>query len=536
MSKNNKQDYKSAFSYLFRFINPHKKYYIGASIMSLVLVATGILHAKNVELLIDSSIDSDISNIIISAVIFVALVILNITLNYLSGKYTSKLSAFASKDLKNHNTKILITAKYKEVAKLKSGDTISTINSDTQNISDFIAGDLVGLFAQFVMAIGAFCYIVWVNPLLALITFAYTPIGMWATTSINKKMNVLYPQNADYKGEALSVVEQALMQIPIIKSYMMEKRIRKKISQSYDKVKNTEKKISFWYSLMQPACSSTANVPKIMFLIFAGYMVMRGDFTLGAFIAIFDLLNLIIGPTVYFPFMLNGLNKSIASINRIRRLEELEIDKITKHKLFDDEPMINIDNITFSYDEGNNILKDFTFNHTGSGIIAFCGGSGTGKTTLLDIIAGLYTPDIGEVTLIGDISFVTQDSFMFNKTIRQNVHIVKPSATHIEVDRAIMLSGAKEFVDEIGSDTLIGEGKADLSGGQKQRISLARAILADKPIILMDEPTSALDVETEKIVIQSIKDMAKDKLVIMSAHRKSLIDIADRVVMIGGEK
>jgi ABC-type bacteriocin/lantibiotic exporter with double-glycine peptidase domain len=374
----------------------------------------------------------------------------------------------------------------------------------------------------------------WVNPILALITFAYTPIGMWATTSINQKMNALYPQNADYKGEALSVVEQALMQIPIIKSYMIEKRIRQKISQSYDKVKNIEKKISLWYSLMQPACSSTANVPKIMFLIFAGYMVMQGNFTLGAFIAIYDLLNLIIGPTVYFPFMLNSLNKSIASINRIRRLEDLDIAKAPEYKPVDNIPTINIDNITFSYEEGKNIIENFSFKHKGSGIIAFCGGSGTGKTTLLDIIAGLYTPTSGNITVSGDVSFVTQESFIFNKTIRDNVHIAKPCATHDELQRAIMLSHAKEFIEEIGSDTLIGEGNVDLSGGQKQRLSLARAILADKKIVLMDEPTSALDKETEQVVIKSIKEMAKNKLVIMSVHRKSLINIADRKVMIGG--
>jgi len=222
MSKNNKKhDYKSALKYLFHFIKPHKKWYISASVVSLLLVGTGILYTKNTEILIDSSIAGDGTKIIQSLILFLLIIAINIILNYISKIYVSKLAAHASKDLKRHISKLVLYAKYGSIKKLKSGDILSTINTDTEVVCNFIASDLVGLFAQFSLAIGAMGYIIYINPLLALVTFAFTPVGMFFTLSLNKKMNILHPINADYKGIALSVVEQALMQIPVIKSFMM---------------------------------------------------------------------------------------------------------------------------------------------------------------------------------------------------------------------------------------------------------------------------------------------------------------------------
>ena len=208
------------------------------------------------------------------------------------------------------------------------------------------------------MVLGAFIYLLFVNPLLALATFAYTPIGMFFTLSLNHKMNKLYPLNADYKGEALSVVEQALSQIPVIKSFMMEKQVTKRIHEQFNNVYKTEMKISIWNALLQTACSSTARVPQILFIFFAGYMVMKGNLTIGAFVAFFDLIILIIGPTVYFPFLLNGLNNSIASINRIKSLENIPQNGSIEKVMSSNTPEINMSNICFGYSDDNLILQD----------------------------------------------------------------------------------------------------------------------------------------------------------------------------------
>ena len=291
-------------------------------------------------------------------------------------------------------------------------------------------------------------------------------------------------------------------------------------------------KISIWNALLQTACSSTARVPQILFIFFAGYRVMEGNLTISAFVAFFNLINLIVGPTVYFPFLLNGLNNSIASINRIKSMENIpqngSIEKVTSSNT----PEINMNNICFGYSDDNLILQDFSLFHSGNGIIAICGESGSGKTTILDLIAGLYPPKCGRIDVNGNISVVSQDTYIFNASLLENVRMAKINATDEEVIKALKIAGADKFAMELpnGYYTMLGEGNSDLSGGQKQRISLARTILTNSSIWLLDEPTSALDIQTENIILDVIRKMSKEKLIIISAHRQSIIGIAGKVV------
>lgn len=536
MPKNKELNYKSALLYLYKFIIPHKKWYLTATVISIVLVGTGLLNARITQLLVDSSISGKKTKILGSLISFILIISMNIALNYINGICVSKLSANASMDLKLHISKILLNAKYDEIIKLKSGNILSSVNSDTRIICDFIAGDLIGLFSQFTMALGSIIYLVCINPLLAVITFAYTPIGMFLTLSLNSKMNRLYSLNADYKGEALSVVEQALSQIPIIKSFGMEEQTKRKIFKQYNEVYKTEMKIQIWDSLLQPACSSTSYIPRIVYMIFSGYMVMSGKLTTGTFIAVFDLLTYIIAPTVLFPFLLNGLNISIASINRIKRLENIPQIQNVEKVISTNMPSINISNISFGYLDDKPVLQGFSLFLKGNGIIAICGESGVGKTTLLDLIAGLYKPKSGSIEVNGEVSVVSQDTYLFSASLLENVKLANRYATVTEIIQALKMAGADEFAKALPNDyyTMIGDGNVDLSGGQKQRISLARTILSNCPIWLLDEPTSALDAQTENIIIDVIQRMSQEKLIIVCAHRKSLIDIADRIITLRG--
>lgn len=137
---------------------------------------------------------------------------------------------------------------------------------------------------------------------------------------------------------------------------------------------------------MQTACSSTSMIPRIIYLIFAGYMVINGNLTIGVLISVFDLINFIISPTVYLPFMLNGLNRSIASVNRVVKLEALTQAENVETAAYCEIPSVKVNNLSFSYVDNSPIIKDFSFNHNGYGTVAVCGKSGSRKTTLLDLL------------------------------------------------------------------------------------------------------------------------------------------------------
>jgi ABC-type multidrug transport system fused ATPase/permease subunit len=521
MPKNENFRYKTALKYIWEIIKPYKMLYIVPSLIVLVLVAIGLLQAKITQLLVDSTSSGNLQMIIKSLAAFLFMILLNVILTYAKGVCISKLAAEAGRHLKLKIAHLLLHARYGKLIKLQAGDTIQTVNSDTAAVCSFIGGELISLFSQFAMALGGLIYLIYIDPLLAIATFAYTPVGMFFTLTLNKKMNRLYPVRSDSAGQALSVTEQVLSSVPVIKSFIAEKQMREKIQRKYEAVFQTDMKISKWDALIQTACASTSMIPRMTYLIFSGYLVVNGSLSIGTLIAVYDLISYIIGPTVYFPFLLNGLNRSIASISRISRLDELEQPDRSLKQEHSENPGIKLENVSFSYDSGRIIIHDLSFKHNGPGIIAVCGKSGSGKTTLIDLIAGLYKQNDGEIKVSGSLAVVSQDAYIFNDNIYENVRIAKPDASDDEVKNALKLSGADNFAENCMDFT-------DLSGGQKQRISLARAILTNADIWLLDEPTSALDSDTEKIILDTIKMVSKDKLILVSAHRQSLIDLAER--------
>lgn len=536
MPKNRPARYRPALSYLYRSLYPYLKWYVAASVTALALTGLNLLQAQLTARLINGSVARDRKEIFLSLLCLTAALAAAALLTLVSGRCVARLSAGASRDLKKRIYSRLLHAEYAQLAGVKTGDALSTASGDVAAVCDFLAGDFTGLFSQFVMAIGALCYLIAVNPLLCLITFLYTPVGMFFTLTLNGKMNALYPRAADQRGEALSAAEQVLRCIPVVKSFRMEERMRRRIRARYDGVCRTERQISVWDALMQTACSSTSYIPRLCYLLFAGFLVMRGGLTLGTFVAVYDLLNYIIGPSVYFPFLLNSFNGAIASINRIRRIEKLPQAKaVSLGNSSGEAPAIEIGDLTFSYAGGRPVFRNFSFSHRGAGLVALRGPSGCGKTTLLDLTAGLLHPQSGRVGVSGKTDAVGQEPCIFRESVMENIRLGRPGATDGEVAGAAREAGADDFIRALpgGYDTRLGDGNTSLSGGQRQRIALARLLLSDAPVWLLDEPTSALDAQTEEIVLRVLGRRSADKLILVSTHRQSLIACADRVVSLG---
>lgn len=539
MSKNNNYQYKSAFKFLSNFIKPHKKLYVAAIILSILLIFANIFQTYATSLLINNSVQGNAEKIVLSILFFILIISLNIVLTYKNGLFCAKLSSFCCRDMKRFIFNKLLNSRYSEIQKIKSGDMVNTINSDITNVCSFISSDLTDLFSQFAMAFAGFILLMFINPALCIVTFIYTPFGMMINLKLNKKMADLYHKSADYRGEALSVVEQALSCIPVIKSFTMEKQVVKRIKAKYDNVYDSEMNMSVYNALMQPACYSTSFVPKVIYMLFGGYLVINSKLSIGMFAAVFSMLDFIISPTVYFPFMLNNLNRAVASMNRIKRLENLpqeDMDSSIIRDLSDDSgPSLKINSLLFGYSNDKNIIENLNFQYSGPGMVVLRGSSGCGKTTLLDLICGLYEPLNGSIEIQGSIGVVPQESYIFPGSIMENIRCSKADASDKDVINAAEKAGADGFIKALpdGYDTVLESGN-NLSGGQKQRIALARVVLRNAHIWILDEPTSALDKQTEKFVLDTIRAASEYKLIIAAAHRNSFIDCADAVLDLQG--
>ena len=533
MNNRKKQSLFRAVRTVWEMIRPYKKLYFLSSGISVMLVFVTLLQARLTQALIDHISAGKISRFAATVIGFFLIVGVASLLDYFRQVMVSKMAAGAVRDLKCSISEALLRADYAELTKERSGDAISTVNHDIGIVGNFLKKDMTSLFSQFSMAVGTFIYMLWVKPELALISFIYMPFGVWLLFCANRKIEPFYAAMSDEEGKSLSVVEQVLTQIPVIKSFLMEKRTQEKIYESYRQVCCVQTKAVSWGMLIPFLATAALQIPRITYLGVGGYFVIQGSLSVGAMVAMLDLLAFIIQPVESLPWLAKGLNETMAAAGRVRRLLDIPASQMpeTAEK---GKPSIDIRGLRFGY-SGEKVLFDgFSFRQDKPGITVLCGGSGSGKTTLLDLIEGLYKPERGSITVSGEISVVTQDTYLFSESLLGNVRLARENATREEVEEALEQAGAAGFIAELpeGLDTVLGDGSLTLSGGQRQRIGLARTILQDSPIWLLDEPTSALDPETEKIIIDVIKARSAEKIILISAHRDSLIALADRKVVL----
>lgn len=525
------------YRFLRNLILPQRVWFLSLSLFILLLTGINLIQTKTIQVIIDSTIEGNSDSIRTALLVMIGLLVANIVLTYIKSLCAARFTSTVCKNIKAGLTRCILKAPYRAIMQCSSGDLLKTVNTDTEAVCGFLGGSFTGLLSQVVMLVGAFLYLFCTNPLLALLTFIYTPFGMMLTYRINRKKGILYPEVARIGGEAVSLYEQILLQIPVIRSFAMEKIRSKRIKEKLQEAYQLEKQIAGHNAYLQTACSMEAQIPKIIFLLIVIFLEQKGMVSFGSMIALYEILNYIIAPTVYFPFLLDGLLQARASALRIEelssRLEKEQPNIVTSHIIHSEKEKsayIMLHDMTFGYEKDIVLLNKFNFIQEQPGITVITGESGTGKTTLLDLLSGLLEPLEGAVKVSGKIFTMTQETFLFSGSVLDNILVVKPEADLAQVVLAAKQAGADDFIQQLpeGYDTKIGDGNLELSGGQKQRIGLTRMVLSDADIILMDEPTSSLDEETEGVILKTILSLAKEKIILIAAHRFSLIELADR--------
>lgn len=552
MSKNRDPRDPSIFLFLLNVITPHKQWAAATVSCSVASAATALLLTFFTKQLVSQTMAGRIMPG--TASVFVLLVVVSALVAGLLGYTSGKLGAVVGRDLKRSVAAKVMQADYRSVQEMSSGDAVSVVNNDCNQVTTFLTSDLFSLVTQTLTALCAFVYLLSLHPLLGLLTFAYTPVGMVLAAKINRRLNTLYPVASRQKGEVLSAVEQALTSLPVIKTFTMERTIKGKLDQTFASLYETDKRMKWWDALLQPACLSVANTPNLIFTVVGGLFALSGQLELGAFIAITQLLAYIIPPTVMLPFMINGLNQSAASMKRIDRILTLPMAELPEPSIMTEAarvwppvPSIQLKNVSFAYAVGKPVLTNVSFTLEGPGITVIVGGSGSGKSTLGALLTGLYRSFDGTIRLCGkqlshmndcDIGKMTavlpQDIHLFSASILDNIRIGNESAGDSDLFAAARAAGVHEYAvqKEHGFHTMIGDGGAALSGGQAQKLGLSRVILKDAPIWFLDEPTSALDASSEDQAHMMLRSKAEAKLILIAAHRMSTIRLADRIIFL----
>ena len=492
--------------------------------------------------------DVSIALILVISLVIVLFFLKNIS-NYIAMYFITFLRNGTLKDLRNALYKKTIELPLSHYSEKRKGDTIARITSDVLEIQHSFLSILELIVREpltILFTIGAMLFI---SPELTIFVFIFIPISGFIISLIGKSLKKKSDKVQQEQGLFLSILEETLGGLKIIKGFNAESIFYTKFKSSTQNFNDFSNKLLNRQNLASPASEFLGISVIAVLLWYGGTMVLVGETLDGPmFIAYMGLAYNVLTPAKGISKAFYNVKKGNAAAERVLEILETEnsitdADKAVDKTEFNSE--LTLENISFKY-ENEYVLKNFQATVKKGKTVALVGQSGSGKSTIANLVTRFYDITEGEIkidginikdmsqnSLRGLMGLVTQDSILFNDTIKENLKIGKPNATDEELIDSLKIANAYQFVKELpkGMDTNIGDSGGKLSGGQKQRISIARAVLKNPPIMILDEATSALDTESEQLVQNALENMMKNRTSIVIAHRLSTIKNADTIIV-----
>jgi len=481
--------------------------------------------------------------------IIITLFLLKNLCNYWAMYFITFLRNGVLRDIRNAMYKKSVELPISYFSEKRKGDVISRMTSDVLEIQHSFLSVLELIVREpltILFTIGAMFFI---SVKLTLFVFIFIPISGFIISKVGKSLKKKSDKAAIEQGYFLSIIEETLSGLKVIKGYNSEKEFNGKFINSTNRFFHLNNKILNRQNLSSPLSEFLGILIIAVLLVYGGTMVLVDGTLSGAkFIGYMGLAYNILTPAKAISKASYGVKKGEAAAERI--LEILDQENPIKSKenailktTF--ENGINIENVNFRY-EDENVLKNFTLQVPKGKTVALVGQSGSGKSTIANLLTRFYDVNEGKIaidgidikemelhSLRGLMGLVTQDSILFNDSIKNNIALGKPNATDEEIIEALKIANAYEFVKDLpdGIYANVGDSGNKLSGGQKQRLSIARAVLKNPPIMVLDEATSALDTESERLVQIALENMMQNRTSVVIAHRLSTIQKADLIVV-----
>lgn len=438
----------------------------------------------------------------------------------------------------------------------RKGDIIARMSGDVQEVESSIMSSLDMLFKNPVLILFYFCTLVFISWQLTLFTILFVPPFGWFMGLVGRKLKAQSISAQSLWSDTMSMVEETLGGLRIIKAFCAEDKMNMRFNQVNSEYRDNVKRVNIRQQMAHPMSEFIGTILIVIVLWFGGILVLDyGRIDGPTIIFYLVMLYSIINPLKEFSRASYNIPKGLASMERIDKILKAEIeikDKENPEHIASFEHQIEFRHVSFAYtdnktDELIYVLKDINLIIPKGKTVALVGQSGSGKSTMVDLIPRYYDVQEGEVLIDGInvkdlavhdlrqlIGNVNQEAILFNASFKDNIRFGKTDATDEEIANAAKIANAYEFItkSEKGFDTNIGDRGGRLSGGQRQRISIARAILKNPPILILDEATSALDTESERLVQDALEKLMKTRTTVAVAHRLSTIKHADEICVL----
>ncbi len=534
----------------FRYLRPHWKLVTGVYILMVLIDLITMVNPQVIRWTIDQGIGTGDTFILTLAVGgLLVLVLIKGVFTYYEGLWTEIASQNVAYDLRNSLQRKITELSFSFHDKAEAGDLLSRAIQDVERIR-FLTGRAIFrvIESSFLMVITG-GVMLWMNPQLGLLAILSMPLLAFRSIRFGR---VFRPLSLDIQQQ-LSVlttrVEQNLRGVRVIKTFAQEEAEIQRFAAENQKWYDLSAVSAKIQSNNMPLLNMIADMSSVAVLLYGGMLVINHALTLGELVAFTTYIAQIVTPVRYLGMVLPAI--TIASVSAERVFEILDTAPMVVEQ--PDAPALELgrgevrfENVSFAYGGQSGVLKDISFVAEPHQVIALLGPTGSGKTSVVNLIPRFYDPTVGRITVDGtdirkvslsslrnQIGMVLQETTLFAASIRENITFGKPDATQAEIEAAAKDAQAHEFIMQApaGYDTEVGERGVTLSGGQKQRLAIARALLTDPRILILDDATSSIDSETEHLIQLALERVMRGRTTFVIAHRLSTVHSADLILV-----
>ncbi len=539
-----------------RLFNDYSKKYLNKIFLSVFFSILVAGSTSSIAWLLDPAIkklfiEKDQTLIILIPLMIVLAFAIKGTSLYLAKATMIAVGESVKKKLQYDMVNNLIGTDTQIIDKKHSGKFISNLTYDVTHITNLLSNAILTLFKDSLTLIGLLVVMFLQNWKLAIISIVMIPLASIAAKTLGKRISKVATEAQEKSGFLTTYLVELFKNHKLIKIFQTEDREKIKADLYLTQLKEKSQKIQTVYVRMSPIMETLTGIMIAILIFYSGKLIASGDLDINNFFSFLAAMMLAYQPVRALSTLNMVLNQGLSAASRILPI----IDQENKIKNKNDSKPLKINNseikfknINFSYeiDEGET-LKSIDLKFMGGKMTSLVGHSGSGKSTILNLIPRFYDPQSGDILIDGqsiykctiesirkEVSMVSQETTLFDDTIKNNIKYAKEDASDEEIYKVSKLSFCDEFINNLPNkfETLIGENGVRLSGGEKQRISIARAMLKKSSIILLDEATSSLDSETESKIQEALKVLTKDKTTIVIAHRLSTILNSNNIYVI----
>ena len=553
-------EFKSNISILKRLYNDYTSRYLKKILLSVFFSILLAGSTSAVAYLLDPAInklfiEKDQTLLYLIPIFIIIAFVIKGTSLFLAKLIMISVSLEVNRDLQRDMLKSLIKADTQLIDGKHSGKFIAHLTTDVTLITNLISTVMLNLCKDSLTLIGLLTVMFYQNWKLSLIAMIMIPLATFAAKTLGKRMGKVTAQALDKAGNLNSYLLEMFKNHKLIKIFQNEAYENNRAVRFIEELKEKSKKILIIFIRTSPIMESLTGIMIATLIFISAKLIMSDELAVNNFFSFLAAMMLAYQPVRSLATLNIATSQGLAGARRILPIIDTKneiSDNENDNKITITNAEIKFKNVTFKYNpEESEILKGINLNILGGKMTSLVGHSGAGKSTILNLIPRFYNCNEGDITIDNqsiysstiyslrkNISLVSQDTTLFDDTIKNNIAYADLNASQEQIEEAAKNSFANEFIEKLPNkyDTLIGENGVRLSGGEKQRLSIARAILKKSPIILLDEATSSLDAETESKIQKAINFLTKNRTTIVIAHRLSTILNSDKIYVIEAGK